>query len=154
MLRFARSRSIALQHAEDAVQETLLAALEGLDRFGGKSAPSTWLNGILKHKIVDQMRLHGREQPLEALGEEPAAPGADPESAHERRQIAAAVQGGLDGLSVRAAEVFLLREVLGHEVAEVCKRLGISPANCWVLLHRARARLRACPEIGRLAAGS
>ena len=39
--------------AEDAVQETLLAAVEGGARFSGKSSVKTWLTGILKHKIIE-----------------------------------------------------------------------------------------------------
>ena len=50
--------------AEDVVQETLLAALEGLAGFAGKSSHQTWLTGILKHKIIDAMRRKMREQPL------------------------------------------------------------------------------------------
>ncbi len=50
--------------AEDAVQDTLMAALQGWDRFGGKSSVKTWLTGILKHKIVDHIRCQSREQPL------------------------------------------------------------------------------------------
>jgi len=69
-----RERSYLLKHArlqlrnpvqaEDLVQETLLAGLEGAARFSGKSSVRTWLTGILKHKIIDQFRLSSREQPL------------------------------------------------------------------------------------------
>jgi RNA polymerase sigma-70 factor (ECF subfamily) len=38
------------------------------------------------------------------------------------------------------------------ETDEVCSMLGVTPTNCWVLVHRARLRLRACPDVGRLAA--
>src|SRR5688572_30115016 len=50
--------------AEDVVQETLLAAIQGGSRFSGKSTVKTWLTGILKHKIIDQLRRQLREQPL------------------------------------------------------------------------------------------
>ena len=56
--------------AEDAVQETLLAALQGWERFGGKSAERTWLAGILKHKITDQFRRARRETPTDMAEEE------------------------------------------------------------------------------------
>jgi RNA polymerase sigma-70 factor (ECF subfamily) len=42
--------------AEDAVQETLLAAVKGRAGFSGKSSVRTRLTGILKHKIIDQLR--------------------------------------------------------------------------------------------------
>jgi len=41
---------------------------------------------------------------------------------------------------------------MGFDTAEICAELAISASYCWVLLHRARMRLRACPDIGRLAA--
>jgi len=44
------------------------------------------------------------------------------------------------------AQVFSLREVAGMETEEICKELGITPTNCWVLLHRARLFLRECLE--------
>ena len=152
LLSFARSRLRDAAQAEDSVQEALLAALEGIDRFGGNSSPAAWLNGILKHKIVDQMRRAGREQPLESLGEEPPLPGSDPEEAFIRGRCAAVIQRNLEALPAKAARVFVLREVMGFDTAEICAELAISTSNCWVLLHRARLRLRACPDIARLAA--
>jgi len=50
--------------AEDLVQETLAAALQARGRYQGRSAVSTWLTGIVQHKIVDHLRRAGREQPL------------------------------------------------------------------------------------------
>src|SRR5262249_35102238 len=55
--------------AQDAVQDTMLAALRALGRFGGRSSVRTWLFGILKHKVMDAFRLRAREVPL-ADGEE------------------------------------------------------------------------------------
>ena len=46
--------------AEDAVQETLLSALQGHDKYQGSSSERTWLVGILKHKIMDHYRRIGR----------------------------------------------------------------------------------------------
>jgi RNA polymerase sigma-70 factor (ECF subfamily) len=51
-----------------------------------------------------------------------------------------------------AAPVFVLREVVGMETDEICRELAISVSNCWVTLHRARRRLRGCPEIRGLVA--
>ena len=152
LLRFARYRLRDAAQAEDAVQETLRAALEGIGRFGGNSSPATWLNGILKHKIVDCMRKTGRELPLESLGGELPLPGSDPEEAYALGRLAAGVQRGIESLPAKAGRVFVLREVMGFDTAEVCAELAISASNCWVLLHRARMRLRTFPEIARLAA--
>src|SRR5215472_16031942 len=53
--------------AEDLVQETLLAALAGQERFAGQSAERTWLMGILKHKLIDHLRKSIRQRPLSEL---------------------------------------------------------------------------------------
>ena len=152
LLSFARSRLRDPDQAEDAVQEALLAALEGLNRFSGASSPATWLYGILRHKIVDAMRKSGREQPLDGTEAEMLLPGSDPEEAFSRGRVAQALERGFKSLPGRAARVFLMREGWGMDTAEVCGELAISAANCSVLLFRARRRLRAFPEILSLAA--
>src|SRR5712672_2352018 len=56
--------------AEDVVQDTLLAALQGKAGFSGRSSLKTWLTGILKHKIVDAIRRKSREPMLSSLDDE------------------------------------------------------------------------------------
>jgi RNA polymerase sigma-70 factor (ECF subfamily) len=146
LLSFAMRRLRNRDQAEDAVQETLLAALEGMERFGGGSSLGTWLTGILKHKIVDALRASSREEPLDY--DEDVAHGSDPEDELARRRLLHAVDAGLKQLPSCAARVFVLREVMGMDTAEVCRQLSISSSNCWVMHHRARMRLRACPTIG------
>ena len=145
LLSFAMRRLGNRERAEDAVQDTLLAALEGLERFGGASSLGTWLFGILKHKIVDAMRRASREEPLELEVEEP--PDAGPESELARRRLLEAVDASLKRLPARAARVFVLRALMEMNTAEVCRELSISSANCWVMDYRARQKLRACREL-------
>ncbi|MGZ8203895.1 MAG: sigma factor, partial [Burkholderiales bacterium] len=52
LVRYALLQLRDASAAEDVVQETLLAALQAAERFGGRSSVRTWLTGILKHKIV------------------------------------------------------------------------------------------------------
>src|SRR5438094_6238529 len=61
LYRFALIRVRKPEVAEDLVQETLLAAVRGYEKFGGRSLERTWLCGILKNKIVDYFRKLGRE---------------------------------------------------------------------------------------------
>ena len=61
LLRFARTQLRNEAWAEDAVSDTLLAALEKPQSFAGLSQLKTWLVGVLKHKLVDQLRRHARE---------------------------------------------------------------------------------------------
>lgn len=152
LLAFALRRTRSRELAEDAVQETLLAALESVDRYAGQSSLGTWLFGILKHKIVDSFRRGMREELLESSAEELIHEGPGPEQSCASRSALAVVERSLGRLPARTARAFVLREVLGMETAEVCDALSITPAHCWVLVHRARRRLRLCPDIGQLAA--
>ena len=161
LLRYASLQLRDSHAAEDAVQETLLAALAGEAGFAGRSNLRTWLTGILKHKIVDAIRRLGRERALAAedpAGEldalfdarghwlEPPASWSDPDAALEQAQFFAALERCLALLPARTAQAFMMREHLGFATEDICKELAITPTHCWVLLHRARLALRACLE--------
>jgi len=164
LMKFARLQLRDESAAEDAVQETLLAALQGRERFAGQSSVRTWLIGILKHKIIDHIRRRSREQLLEPLADEldPDGPRAyfqedghfleppqqwqDPDQALQQHRFFEALERCLEALPKNSARVFTMREVMGMETGEICKEVGITPTNCWVLLHRARVSLRACLE--------
>lgn len=151
-------------HAEDVVQETLLAALQGAAAFQGNSSVRTWLTGILKHKIMDHFRRQSREAPLEGLEDElsvddfdglfranghvantvPAPSWGDPEAAFSQERFFAVLERCMSRLPKNTARAFHMREVLGMGTEEICKELGITATNCWVLLYRARMSLREC----------
>jgi RNA polymerase sigma-70 factor (ECF subfamily) len=152
LMAFALRRTRDRDQAEDAVQEALVAALEGLDGYAGGSSLSTWLFGILKHKIVDGLRRGLREEPMELVLDELVHDGPGPEQSCASRSMLAAIDRGLDDLPAKSAQAFVLREVLGLDMAEACRLLQVTPTHCCVLVHRARARLRACAEVGLLAA--
>jgi RNA polymerase sigma-70 factor (TIGR02943 family) len=164
LLRYASLQLRNPEAAEDAVQETLLAALAaGEAAYGARSTLRTWLTGILKHKVVDAIRRQSRESPAQELdadaesefdplfdgrGHWATAPDAweHPEGALGQKQFLAALEACLRGLPERTARVFMMREHLGLETAEICKELGITTTHCWVMLHRARMALRLCLE--------
>jgi RNA polymerase sigma-70 factor (ECF subfamily) len=172
LLRFALLQLRDRSAAEDAVQETLLAAIQGAAGFAGQSTVRTWLVGILKHKIVDSIRKSVREQP----GGFPAAPDsgedldaffaddghfaappeewATPERSLEERRFFDALERCLQSLPRKTASAFTMRELMGLDTEEICKELGISASNCWVMLYRARMSLRACLEQSWFLAGS
>lgn len=166
LLRYARLQLRDQAQAEDAVQETLLAALEGAARFSGKSSLRTWLTGILKHKIIDHLRRSAREQPLTGAGDERSEAEAvdalfvenghwrefpsqwgNPDTALENERFRAAFELCMQNLPARTARVFMMREVMEMPTTEICKALDITATNCWVMLHRARLTLRACLEL-------
>ena len=160
LLRFARSQLRNEAWAEDAVSDTLLAALEKPGSFAGQSQLKTWLIGVLKHKVVDQLRRHTREATLlttedgedldeslfDSTGHWREAPQdwGHPEAALGQRQFFEILQACCDQLPPVQGRVFLMREWLGLDTDELCKELQITPTNLWVLLHRARLRLRDC----------
>ena len=151
LMRFALRRLHNPAQAEDAVQEALVAAIEGADRYAGDSSTDTWLKGILKHKIVDCVRNSARDRYQNFDPDALVASSGNPEEAFSRSGFFRKVARCMDELPARSARVFFLREVLGLNTAEVCAELSISTANCYVLLHRARARLRERLDGDRLA---
>jgi RNA polymerase sigma-70 factor (TIGR02943 family) len=168
LLRFARTQLRNEAWAEDAVSETLVAALEKPQAYAGQSQLKTWLVGILKHKVVDQLRRHSREATVltgddgedlletlfDATGHwrETPADWADPHAALAQRQFFEVLEACIDNLPATQARVFMMREWLELESPEICKELAISSTNLWVLLHRARLRLRECLQMKWFAA--
>ncbi len=162
LLRFARSQLRNDAWAEDAVSETLLAALEKPGGFAGRSQLKTWLVGVLKHKVVDQLRRHSREATLlttddgedldeslfdEAHGDhwrEMPKDWGSPEAQLGQRQFFEVLEACMDHLPPTQGRVFMMREWLELGTDEICKELQITSTNLWVLLHRARLRLRDC----------
>ena len=156
--------------AEDAVQETFLAALKAYEKFEGRGSERTWLVGILKHKIIDHFRKTQRQAPIgEDFDEGPEhkdfferpdqwtghwnpnhAPTdwhATPAELIERTDFWKVFHDCLSPLPQRTASAFTLREVDGLKSEEICELLSVSANNLWVMLHRARLHLRNCLEI-------
>ena len=145
--------------AEDAVSETLLAAMEGVSRFANQSKLQTWVVGILKNKVLDQLRLHQRECAYAAADDEdledaiyapdghfremPAEWGL-PDQALRQSQFIKVLEACMDALPGQLGRVFLMREWLEFDTAEICQELGLSSTNVWQMLSRARLRLRQC----------
>ena len=156
LLRYASLQLRDTQAAEDAVQETLLAALAGEQGFGQRASLRTWLTGILKHKIIDAIRRTSREAPAAGEDEFDALfdqrghwiemPGAwsDPDASLDQTRFFAALELCLSRLPGKTAQTFMMREHMGLETDEICKELAITPTHCWVLLYRARMSLREC----------
>lgn len=162
LYKFAMLQLRDESRAEDAVQETLMAAIQGANRFSGGSSVRTWLIGILKHKIIDHFRKASREEPLTTDNEEssvdefdvlfkddghfidPPAAWTNPEAALDQSEFFEVMERCMQALPKNTARVFMLREIMGTDTDEICKELSITSNNCWVLLYRARMALREC----------
>ncbi|MFW2357939.1 sigma-70 family RNA polymerase sigma factor [Hydrogenophaga sp.] len=166
LLKFARLQLRNDAWTEDAVSETMLAAISRPQSFEQRSQLKTWLVGILKHKIIDAMRQHSREvclssgnddegaDPLEHMAfktdghfaEKPAEWG-NPEQELNSRQFFEVLEACTDKLPPVQGRLFLMREWLELSSEDICKELSLTPTNLYVQLHRARLRLRECLEL-------
>ena len=163
LFRYAILRVGEESVAEDLVQETFLAALRSKENFAARSSERTWLTSILKHKIMDYFRSKHRERtdPVDPMdfplmeqlfsknGQWNIRPKEwkdDPISSYEKKQFWKIFFKCLSRMSDRLRAVFILRELEGLDTDEICKELGITPTNCWVVLYRARTYLRQCLE--------
>jgi RNA polymerase sigma-70 factor (TIGR02943 family) len=173
LLRFARLQLRNEAWAEDAVSETMLAAIAKPHAFAGQSQLKTWLVGILKHKVIDALRTNLREvnasdlqgdrdsDELDAIGfkadghfaERPADWG-NPDQDLNQQQFMAMMDACVAKLPPVQGRLFLMREWLEMDAEEVCKELGITATNLYVQLHRARLRLRECLELNWFAQAS
>jgi RNA polymerase sigma-70 factor (ECF subfamily) len=171
MLRVAQMYVRDRGTAEEVVQETWLAVLNGIDRFEERSSLKTWLFRILTNRAKTRGERDGRMVPFSSLaGANPEAdePSVDPDrflgpdSPHPgawaappvgwpqdkllERETLGVIEMAIDMLPDAQREVILLRDVDGWEPMEVSDVLGITDGNQRVLLHRARSKVRAALE--------
>lgn len=170
LFRYALIRLRDEARAEDVVQETLLGALQHMASYSGKSTERTWLTGILKHKIVDQIRKSCKEVPFEPSDTDlsefdplferpdefnghwsdtlsPRIWHRSPEDAVQQSEFFMVLHNCIGKLPQRVANVFTLREMNELDTEEICSLLELSTSNFWVMMHRARMSLRRCIEI-------
>lgn len=163
LYRYALMRLKDPINAEDAVQETFLAGIKGLDKFDGRVDVKYWLRGILRNKIVDYIRKNTREHPVDneegrdivdsfsfkmfGIAERTPKPWQfAPEREFEKGEFWEAFQNCVSKLTDTMRQAFVLKMVDGMDSDEICKALNITPNNLWVLNHRARAQLKSCLE--------
>ena len=164
LYNYAYSRVQSKENAEDLVQETFISAIKAIKSFRGDSSEITWLIAILKRKVIDFYRKAGRNQetsfsqfgkPFHAGGDSQGewimdrAPKnwdikhSDPMRQSEFRFI---MEMCLAGLPDKWKSVFVLKVMEEIKSDDVCKEVGCTPSNLWVILHRARLKLRECIE--------
>jgi RNA polymerase sigma-70 factor (ECF subfamily) len=157
--------------AEEVVQETWLAVLNGIDRFEGRSSLKTWLFRILTNRAKTRGERDGRVLPFSSLGgggdgDEETAVDPDrflgPDSPHPgawaapprawpqekllEHETLGVIEGAIERLPDAQREVIRLRDVEGWTPMEVADALEITDGNQRVLLHRARSKVRAAVE--------
>jgi RNA polymerase sigma-70 factor (ECF subfamily) len=160
MLRLALAHVRSVATAEDVVQDTWIAAIDGIERFEGRSSVRTWLFRILRNIARTRGRRDARMAvftDLEPASADPtiggqAAPaaaadalwmrGEPPDTRVLSAELRAQLERAIAALPPRQREIIVMRDVEGWSADEVCNAMDISPTNQRVLLHRARDRVR------------
>ena len=165
LLRVARMFVPTSALAEDVVQETWLAVLNGINRFEGRSSLKTWIFRILTNTAKTRGERERRSVPFSTLdpeegGFEPAVersrftgtghwavlPRAWPEDRLLANETRSMIERAIERLPPSQRTVITLRDVEGWTADEVRNALELSETNQRVLLHRARAKVRGALE--------
>jgi RNA polymerase sigma-70 factor, ECF subfamily len=169
MIRVAMAYVPSRAAAEEAVQETWIAVIRGIDGFERRSSLKTWIFRILTNVAMRSGARERRSVPFAALAEaeDTGEPSVDPDRflpadhelfpghwaimpaswptpeegllAGETREVIAAA---IAELPKAQRTVIALRDIEGWSSEEVCEALEISAGNQRILLHRARSRVR------------
>jgi RNA polymerase sigma-70 factor (ECF subfamily) len=169
MLRVARMYVGSQAVAEEVVQETWVAVLNGIGRFEGRSSLKTWIFRILTNIAKTRGQREGRSIPFSSLAPDDGEPSVDPDRflgddsrfpghwaspprsfGPEDRLLSdetmAVVEAAIAELPPNQAVVISMRDVEGFSAEEACNALDISETNQRVLLHRARSKVRQALE--------
>jgi RNA polymerase sigma-70 factor (TIGR02943 family) len=160
---YALSRFDESELARDLVQETFLAALERVGEFEGKSSERTWLTAILKYKLIDLYRRRASGSGVDRNnGEEidffefdsghwkaeygPKALGIEDRDPLLQKELRSVLQRCLQKLPALWLSIFTMKHVDEEPTESICTELKVTPANFWVIMHRAKLNLRACMQ--------
>ncbi len=160
LYRFALVRLGNAYEAEDAVQETFLAAIASQEQYSGAGSQRNWLISILRRKVIDAMRARSkrRSEEITESDYDPTAAFFDkqgkwragslpvvlPEYRLQAQELWQLVRHCLKKLAPLQAHVFVLSVIEEMAADQVCQELDISLSNLWVRLHRARLGLAKC----------
>lgn len=165
LYNYAYSRVQSKETAEDLVQETFISGLKSIKSFRGESSELTWLVAILKRKVIDHYRKLSRKK--ETVASQFSTPFQDNgdfegqwilertpkdwqikhEDPMRHSEFIFILEMCIAALPEKWRSVFVLKVMEEIKSEEVCKEIGCSSSNLWVIIHRARLQLRECIEI-------
>ena len=170
LYRFSMKMCRHTEDAEDVLQDSMMTLARSFRDFRGASSLSTWLFTIARSFCIKK-RLKSKfapkqEESLDALSHREKnhleAPGPNPETQTESREIWEQVQAGIARMEPAYREILVLRDIEGLSAKEVAEVVDISVPAVKSRLHRARAQLRealaaspykpriGCPDIRRV----
>jgi RNA polymerase sigma-70 factor (ECF subfamily) len=149
--RTARGFVSTSASADEVVQDTWVAVLDGLDSFEGRSSIKTWIYRILINRARTRGAREARTVPVSAVAADPdgALVDIDPVACDTptelllRKELAGELEAAMLDLPELQRTVVLLRDALEWTPEDVCSVLRLNETYQRVLLHRARVRLRA-----------
>lgn len=164
LYNYAYSRVQSKETAEDLVQETFISGLKSIKSFRGDSSELTWLVAILKRKVIDHYRKLSRKK--ETVASQFSTPFQDNgdfegqwilertpkdwqinhEDPMRQSEFIFILEMCIAALPEKWRSVFVLKVMEEIKSEEVCKEIGCSSSNLWVIIHRARLQLRECIE--------
>jgi RNA polymerase sigma-70 factor (TIGR02943 family) len=165
LYNYAYSRVQSKELAEDLVQDTFTAGLNAMHSFQGRSSEITWLIAILKRKIIDYFRKASTKKeisesmyhtPFQSEGtweghwemdRSPKQWPNDLKNPMRQGEFQKILEYCLSILPEKWKALFVLKFMEDVNSEDVCKELGCTPSNFWVMLHRTRLKLRECIEI-------
>ena len=167
LYRYALVRVRSEPVAEDLLKETLMAGILAFDKFSGQSSVSTWLTGILKHKIMDYFRKNKYQHQAKPLTQIDLAEDLidyqfnqqggwnidltewnTPERSLNDQQFWQILQQCLDRLPKKMADLLMMRTLNDVSSEDCCQVLGFQTTNqLWVALSRTRMKLRQCLDV-------
>ncbi len=160
LFQYAYKRVSDLELSKDLVQETYLAAWRNKDSFRREVSLKNWLFLILKSKIIDRFR----KAKVDAIisendvdiffdsedhwqkGMYPAELSVNFQSETERKDFLREFHSCGRKLKQIQHAVFVMKYVDELDSEEICRLMGLTSSNYWVLIHRAKVRLRTCLE--------
>lgn len=164
LYNYANFRVSSKEVSEDLIQETFISALKAKDSFRGDSTELTWLLAILKRKVIDHYRklsaqkertLSEYTSPFKDEGvfeghwlndRLPKDWSSEADSSLNQEEFQGILEYCLSLLPPKWKSVFVLKFMEELSSEEVCKETGCSASNFWVIMHRARLKLRECVE--------
>lgn len=160
---FALKRLQDPELCKDLVQDTFMSAIKSLSQFQGSSSERTWLTSILKNKIMDVYRKKFKEVAfIDGLSKEQQNDNFFERNGHwkqqyqpqnwrveetdylENKELKSILERCIKKLPALWATAFNMKFLEEEDSKKICKELGISPSNFWVIVHRSKLNLRAC----------
>jgi RNA polymerase sigma-70 factor (ECF subfamily) len=166
LLNYAFFRVRDKAFAEDLMQETFISALKSQHTYNGTANEKTWLTAILKNKIIDfyRSKLNKYSKLTDSIDNntnndffnadtnfhwfESKQPHHwnNTDKAIESDEFNIALNNCMKKMPEKLAVVFSLKYIDDEATEHICKEVGITSSNYWVMIHRAKLQLRECLE--------